>query len=259
MKQKYLLYIDILGFANLSSHNDQSIRNIYEAINELNVHRHDAFDTIVFSDTILVSNKHDLIDHHSHEYHVMYCCEFVQDLLFRCEERQLKVPFRAILFYGEFEFYKLSNISCYYGQALIECYQKEKEVNGVGFFMHKNILKFNKFYETIYYDKDLNYVFLTQTLNSYYKTYQGETPIPRILIEAGYDFYRLPTEIDIIKKYYYESLNNPDPKVRSKYLQTYQFYKSKYQIIINKLESHDFSYSVINDEVDWETQRHQST
>lgn len=156
--KKYLLYIDISGFAHLSCKNDKSIREIYETINELNVHRHHAFDTIVFSDIILVSNKHDANDQHSHEYLVMFACEFVQDLLFRCKSKNLDVPFRAILNYGEFEYYNLNNISCYHGKALIESYKKEKEVNGVGLFIFKSIAKYNNIFATIKYYNDLDYV-----------------------------------------------------------------------------------------------------
>ena len=199
MEKKYLLYIDILGFANLSLKNDNSVREIYETINELNVYKHSAFETFVFSDTILVSNRHELHDQHSHEYHVMYSCEFVQDLLFRCTSKNLNVPFRAILSYNEFEYHQLKNLSFYHGKALIESYNKEKSINGVGLFISRDILKYNKIFKTIKYDNDLDYVFLTQKIGMYYNFFKGETPIPSCLIEDGGEYYGLPTEIDIIK------------------------------------------------------------
>lgn len=255
MQKKYLLYIDILGFGNLSSQNDEKVKEIYEIIDDLNVHSHDAFDTFVFSDTILVTNKHDLADQHSHEYHIMYSCEFVQDLLYRCEARRLDVPFRAILCYKEFEYYRLKNITCYHGMALIDCYKREKELNGVGLFIHEDILQHNRFFDTLEYNDSLHYVFLTKALSRYYDLFKGETPLPKDYIDPSYEFLGLPTEIDLIKKYYNQSVSNKDPKIRAKYLQTYQFYKSKYPIIMGKLETNGFSYEVISPGADWEAQR----
>ncbi|MBW8324746.1 MAG: hypothetical protein K0M50_08290 [Prolixibacteraceae bacterium] len=255
MENKYLLYIDILGFSNLSSSNDNRIRKIYEIVDELNVHRHDAFDTFVFSDTILVANKYDLNDDHSHEYHVMYSCEFVQDLLYRSVANNLDIPFRAILSYNEFEYYKLNNIQCYHGQALINSYKKEKEINGIGLFIRKDILHRNKIFKTIEYDNELDYVFLNQPFDLFYSLLKGETPVPSSLFEDSPEFLGLPTDIDMIKSYYNQGVNNSDPKFRSKNIQTYQFFKTKYPVLVKKLESVDFSYSIINNEIDWEVQR----
>lgn len=255
MQQKYLLYIDILGFANLSLKNDNSIRKIYETINELNVHRHGAFETIVFSDTILVTNRHEIINQESHEYLVMFSCEFVQDLLFKCQVKNLSVPFRAILSYGEFEYYELANLSCYHGKALVDSYNREKSINGVGLFISNDILKYNKIFRTIKYDKELDFVFLTQRIASYYDFFKGETLIPRSLIEDGEEYLGLPTEIDIIKSYYLESTRNEDPKIRSKYLQTYSFFKREFPELMDNLESVNFDYKIINAEVDWDEQR----
>jgi hypothetical protein len=185
----------------------------------------------------------------------MYSCEFVQNLLFRCKSKNLNVPFRAILSYGEFEYYKLENLSCYHGKALIESYKKEKSINGVGLFISRDILKYNKVFKTIKYDEDLNYVFLTERIASYYDFFKGETPIPRELIEDSFEYYGLPDEIDIIKSYFVESTSNENPGVRSKYLQTYSFFKLKFPELITKLELANFDYKTINDEVNWEEQR----
>ena len=62
MQKKYLLYIDILGFANLVSKKPKEVKKIYEVVNELNVHRQSEFKAIIFSDTILIYNKYNNID-----------------------------------------------------------------------------------------------------------------------------------------------------------------------------------------------------
>ena len=56
MTDRYLLYIDVLGFSALIDEGLGKINDLYEVIASLNVHRHDAFKVIVFSDTILVYN-----------------------------------------------------------------------------------------------------------------------------------------------------------------------------------------------------------
>ena len=83
MKNKYLLYLDILGFSQLVEHSPKTIREIYKIIDSLNVHTHDVFHTIVFSDTILVYNKVAPGSRDDHEYLVMNSIEFAQDLLYR--------------------------------------------------------------------------------------------------------------------------------------------------------------------------------
>lgn len=51
---KYLLYIDILGFSDMVRSEPAKVAELYLILDSLTVHRHEAFRTIVFSDTILV-------------------------------------------------------------------------------------------------------------------------------------------------------------------------------------------------------------
>ena len=76
MKHKYLLYIDILGFADLVNESQADVRRLYKILEGLNCHKHDAFQVIVFSDTILIYNKFDTFLKHEHEYAVMFLIEF---------------------------------------------------------------------------------------------------------------------------------------------------------------------------------------
>lgn len=78
--RRFLLYIDFLGFSDLVAENPKRIDMIYQIINSLNVHAHEAFKTIVFSDTVLVYNSELASSERNKKYLVMYACEFVQDL-----------------------------------------------------------------------------------------------------------------------------------------------------------------------------------
>jgi hypothetical protein len=56
LPERFFLYIDLLGFSELVIKGG-SVQQIHDIIDRLNVHRHHAFTTIAFSDTVLVYNK----------------------------------------------------------------------------------------------------------------------------------------------------------------------------------------------------------
>lgn len=251
MKDKFLLYIDILGFSDLVQKNPEKVREIYNIVNKLNVHRHDAFQTIIFSDTILVYNKVEAESIHDKKYIVMYMIEFVQDLIFK--GLSIDLNFRAVITFGEFEHYKLENAECYYGKSLISAYLKEKEINGIGLFMDSGLEIYNDIYKSCKYNSETNFIFLFQTLLRI-KTHGLELPIPSELIEPTYEFCWLEDEITLLRRYYTNSNSHDNPKVRAKYLQTYHYYKNLLPSIFEQLEMTDFSMKTINSKVDWSIQ-----
>lgn len=56
MTDRILLYIDILGFSDMTRKDPRKVARVYAILNRLNSHQHDSFKTIVFSDTVLVYN-----------------------------------------------------------------------------------------------------------------------------------------------------------------------------------------------------------
>ena len=249
MNNKYLLYIDILGFSDMVKNDYGKITKLFDYINNLNVHRHDAFQTIVFSDTILIFNKETPKTTHDHEYFVMFACEFVQDLM--CRSVDLEIQFRAILTYGEFFYERLSNIEAYHGKALVNSYQKEKEINGIGLFIDKNILKYNTIFKTTPFDSDLHFVFLMQSLETLHK-FDYDIPIPASLVDEAYTFYDIEWEVKILKVIKKNIDIQQNSKIRSKYIQTYYIYKERYKKIIEVLELSDFDYKILSPDAYWE-------
>lgn len=247
MEQRFLLYIDILGFSELTNKYPKKVPDIYKTVDDLNVHRHRDFQTIIFSDTILVYNKVAPVSLHDYQYIVMYMCEFAQDLIFRGD--QFNLNFRAILTYGEFSHYKLKNTECYYGKSLVSSYKREKEISGIGLFMDTAIKKYCNIFKTTKYCSDLDFVYLFQNIVRLNTLTGGILPLPELLIE---EFPDLKDEVAILKKYFYELTSNENPKIRAKYLQTYQFYKELMPNILNELEANDFSPLTINSDVKWE-------
>jgi hypothetical protein len=76
MKSRYLLYLDILGFSDLVERDPDKVGPLYHAISKMRAHEHGDFQTIVFSDTVLVYNKASPRTANDHTYVVMFLCEF---------------------------------------------------------------------------------------------------------------------------------------------------------------------------------------
>ena len=99
MSQKIFLYLDILGFKELVTNKSYLIDKIFEIINELHVYRDPKFETIVFSDTILIFNNEN--EYFSKHLCITYLVEYAQRLFIRLAK--YKIYFRGILTIGDFK------------------------------------------------------------------------------------------------------------------------------------------------------------
>ena len=72
MSDRFLLYIDILGFTEMVAKDPRKVARVYSILDTLKVHKHNSFTTIVFSDTILVYNNDAPTNDYDRKYHVMY-------------------------------------------------------------------------------------------------------------------------------------------------------------------------------------------
>src|ERR1022692_1600768 len=181
MADRYLLYIDILGFSDLVAGSDERIRDLYEVIASLNVHRHPSFRAIIFSDTLLVYNVEGQDTRSDRSYLVMYLCEFAQDLQRRLTKKD--IFFRAVLVRGEFNHYELNQLPCFFGQALIDAHESEKKIKAIGLFMHKSIIEDSVIFSTAEINEDFSFVFITQHLTTLEEEYGGLFPVDSELIE----------------------------------------------------------------------------
>lgn len=248
-KFKYLLYIDILGFSDIANSNYPIINKLFSVIDTLNAHNDPEFQTIVFSDTILIFSQVTPVTTKDHETHVMFCCEFAQDLTYKCKD--LNIQFRAILTYEEFYYQKLSNIEAYHGKALINAYKKEKEITGIGLYIDKKIANRNKIFPSTSFDDDLNFVFLLKDFERFKDIKDSEFPIPSELIDHAYWGIGIKEAVQILKRIKDGIEMQNDSRIRSKYLQTYYFYKTRYKSLIEHLEKSDFDYTIISPQADW--------
>jgi len=175
MRNRYLLYIDILGFSNYVKKNPVQVRQIYKIIEGLNAHNHDAFKVIVFSDTILIYNLIEPLTEHDKDYYVMFLIEFAQNLLYEFAGK--KLFFRAVLVKGEFNHITSGRFEKYFGKALIKAYQKEKTINCCGLFIDRESQKNNIVFSIAKYDREVSFVYLNQSLDRFYNGELGDWPV----------------------------------------------------------------------------------
>ena len=176
--------------------------------------------------------------------------EFVRDLMYRLAKQEIN--FRAIIVYDEFKHYYRDRIECYYANALIKCYYFEKQINGIGLFIDKDITNL-VLAPKVSYDEKLDFISLLVSIPSvslYYPNL-GDSIIKKDQIESSDEFIAIKVEMKILKQIYNHSQSNQIPKVRSKYLQTYQYYKILYNDLLSHLEKSNFDLLTISKDANW--------
>lgn len=252
MPTRYLLYIDILGFSDLVKTDPLQVERIYGVLDSLNVHRHHAFRTIVFSDTVLVYNRFDpkSSDAKEHEYIVWYSIEFAEDLHHRLTGQGLY--FRAVLVSGEFQHYALENIDCFFGKALIEAHALEKAIPSIGLFIDDACNQHNRYFKTEHFGNHLHFVYLNRSVESLQCETNGELPVDSILLDSNYP--QLVWQVRFLRDVHAMKRNHPDPNVRVKFLTAWDFYNRRYPKLLKALEEGGFDMKVFNSKYDWSNQ-----
>ncbi len=229
MSDRFLLYIDILGFSDLVENHPLKIERLYDVIDTLNVHQHEAFTTLVFSDTIVVYNKADPRSPEDHSYLVMYSCEFAQDLQYRLVGSN--IYFRAFLTYGPFAHRRRAHVESFYGRALVDAYRRERAIQAVGLFMDDICNGYNKIFPTTPYDSGVSFVYLNQPLERLQRLTGGMLPAPPLEEEFTDLLWDLQYLYDV-----YEQMRHPEPAIRMKYLSTWELLRQRYPQLLQGLE-----------------------
>ena len=245
MANKLFLYIDILGFKELIK-SGENIYDLYNVIDELNVHTDNDFKCIVFSDTILVYGNDFWLN--AVNQGIMWLIEFSQDLFYRLIVKD--IHFRAYVTFGEFEHYKLKNIEAYYGDALVNCYEREKEIKCVGVFLDPRLVSMCDIFHVTKYDETAYFVHVMQHLDEVSWPYE-EYPIPGEIIES--------TGMEWWIAYFFRYLENiykhasdtslPEP-VRLKYQNAWSMISKRHPGPTRRLADFNFDLGEIVD-LDW--------
>jgi hypothetical protein len=158
LTDRYLLYLDVLGFERMVAEETERVGALMRVIDQLNAHRHPNFKSIVFSDTLLVYNTDDARNEDDDRYLVMYLIEFAMDLHSRLVGSGIFL--RAVIRWGQFNDARLKNIETFYGSALIEAYWYEKTIPCTGLFLDNFTAERNPYYPMVRYYSAYRYVLL---------------------------------------------------------------------------------------------------
>lgn len=250
MNKKYFLYLDILGFTDLVENHPNKIDDLYEVIASLNVHSHPSFKVVVFSDTVLVYNLDDADTTKDSNYIVMFLCEFVQDFMHRLMGRNIQ--FRAIITYGDFTHYELNGIPCFWGKALIDAYNSEKEIKAIGLFIHKDVSRYCNTFKFKEFNNNYNFVYVTQALDELERYGRDGYPISSNIIEwTGSQWFILP-ELNHISEMYIGANNvNYHHSVKAKYNASWKMYCKHYPNITGQLIQSGQDLKSFSPQVDW--------
>lgn len=245
--ERYLLYLDILGFSEMAK-TPERVMNLYKIMDNLHVHSHKSFKSIVFSDTLLVYNVRAPRDQHDAKTCVMFLIEFAQDLLYRLIGRDYY--FRAVLTKGEFLRHEFRNLDAFFGQALINAYNQEKDLIGVGLFLDNQLLAFNEIFPTQKNCPRFSYVFLTQHIERANSYGQSEFPFDGELLDSTTMNFPTFDQIQFLADVYKKAREHPVAKVRSKFQATWTFYELKFPGICNALQQSNFDCNAVAN-ADW--------
>ncbi|MGC1020278.1 hypothetical protein WKH71_05380 [Pantoea agglomerans] len=251
MNERFFLYLDILGFTDLVKQGSERIDDLYEVIASLNVHKHDAFKVIVFSDTVVVYNVDGGHTSADAKYLIMFMCEFVKDLMHRLTKRS--VYFRAIITHGDFTHYEINNVPCFYGNALIDAYNSEKELKAIGLFIDKKISHHCNIFKHLNFNDNFNFVYVTQSLEEIEEYGSSGFPIHPDLIECTDSKWFILPEIEHINNMYIGSRNNSYiESVRKKYDASWNMYCKHYPHITAQLLASNNNITSISPDVEWQ-------
>ena len=198
---------------------------------------------------MLVFNKDDLEwDEKNKEALVTRLCDFAADLFYRLLSQD--IHFRAYICCEEFEHSKMQPIDAFFGAALIRAYTRERDIQCTGLFIDNDLVPYPGYFHSSQYDAHCHFVYLMQTLDNI--TFeQGDYPLDWNLVgPAGNDIWA-SYDITYLKNIHthMHEMNRP-PRVRVKYLSTWQMLQVRHRSLLDVLERSQFDPKAICD-MDW--------
>jgi hypothetical protein len=225
----------------------RKVARTYAILDSLNVHRHHAFKTIVFSDTVLVYNPLPARSFEEKQYLVWYLTEFAEDLHHRLTGQD--IYFRAVLTCGDFSHYPLKNIECFFGRALISAFNREKGIPSIGLFMDRSCVEYNRFFRIEPFDPDTNFVHLNRSFESLTEYTGDQYPFLDNAIEDQAPY--LPWQVRHLQDVYINMRMHKSPAVRTKFLTAWDFYSRRYPGLTRTLADANFDVSALGGPGAW--------
>jgi len=174
-------------------------------------------------------------------------CESAQDLFYRLVGRGLH--FRAYLARGAFSRGRLENVEAFCGEALARARRRASEIQCTGLFIDDDVRPDCNVFLTTPYGSRCHFVHLMQSLEN---VGFGNIPYP---IPAGLFASDLASRLAYDITYLsnvHANMNKQSlsPRVRVKYLSTWQMVRTRHRALLDALERNNFDpRSVVN--LDW--------
>jgi hypothetical protein len=243
MSDRFLLYIDILGFSEMVSKEPRKVVRVYEILDTLNVHSRSDFKVIVFSDTILIYNDAPASIDFDREYCVQTLVDFASDLHQRLVGQD--IYFRAIIVKGDFNHYERDHVNCFFGSALITAYNAEKGIPSLGLFISDDCRAFGPMQPVAHFSPGLSFVFLCAGLQALSTLVPKEWPVHlEGNIEEGFVSHT-PWDVRFLKDIHTQMREHVEPAVRTKFLTAWDFYQRMYPEALSALVQKDFSINAL--------------
>lgn len=249
MTDRFLLYIDILGFSEMVSKEPRKVVRVYEILDTLNVHSRSDFKVIVFSDTILIYNDVPVSNDLDRNYCVQTLVDIASDLHHRLVGQD--IFFRAIIVKGDFSHYERKHVNCFFGSALITAYQAEKGIPSLGLFISDECRILGLRQPAAHFSPGLSFVFLCEGLQALSTLTPKAWPI-NLGGESNEHFaINTPWDVRFLKDVYTQMRKHTEPAVRTKFLTAWDFYQREYSEALAALVRIDFSINAL-ETGDWE-------
>ncbi|WP_339101323.1 hypothetical protein WKQ99_10340 [Pseudomonas atacamensis] len=243
MSDRFLLYIDILGFSEMVSKEPRKVVRVYEILDTLNVHSRSDFKVIVFSDTILIYNDAPASVDLDKRYCVQTLVDFASDLHHRLVGQD--IYFRAVIVKGDFQHYERSHVNCFFGSALITAYNAEKGIPSLGLFISDDCRAFGPIQPVAHFSPGLSFVFLCAGLQALSTLAPRTWPINLgCSLEANLAI-NTPWDVRFLRDIYIQMREHIEPAVRTKFLTAWDFYQRMYPEALSALLKKDFSINAL--------------
>jgi hypothetical protein len=252
MTDRILLYIDILGFSEMTRKDPRKVARVYAILNRLNSHQHDSFKTIVFSDTVLVYNVKPADSDADREYYVWYLTEFAEHLHHMLTGQD--IYFRATLVAGDFFHYRLDNVECFFGGALIDAYNAEKDIPSLGLFMDTTCARYNRFFRLAPFSDKFSFVYLNRHLEYLNQRCMGQYPAHVGTLDDNPAPF-LPWQVRFLHDIHNQMRNHPSPHVRTKFLTAWDFHYKRYPKMLQALVQQGFSLDALGYQGAWDEEK----
>ena len=256
MADRFLLYVDLLGFSEIVRSKPEILPDLFKVLDNSNAHQHGVFRVIQFSDTIIIYNEPYVDSDDDKRYCAMYLCEFAQEIQYMLLGRDAFL--RGLITYGQFDDTgptpnaSYENIRGFWGKALIAAYLAEREIQAVGLFVDRTVKPYMHIFETHPYDEQGGIWFADTATSLRGKLFEGTDfsyAREEMIVTGGEPF--LAYDLLYLKRLFEHAHDESlAPSVRIKHLTTWEVYRQKYKGLCRILEESEFEFRSVID-IEW--------